>query len=413
MVLFAFSMEDQVEKYGAYVGIAAFFGLAVLSLLYFSQARELKRLREWAGRAPERAQDLEQRVVAQAAASVAGRRPGQAQPAQSTGTGTLTPPRRLAEMPAQTAAGATATAVGVAERTGTNGTGPVPALGPGGTVPAGRMNGSPEVEEEQAPEEPGETRAFDAAEAAAATGGAPPDAPASAPATPAPAGDEAGSAPAPAPVPRATPAQRVGVAPTPVPLRETQPSATPRTSGGGGRRPAAPAARRAPARSGGGRSAGTIALLVGLAVLILGGGAFVGSQLLGGDDTPTPPNEAAPPTTSSTGTGQSSDGGGTAATPPKGDTNVAVLNGTTFTGLAGRLADEIAGDGYARGVTQTNTRDQTIEQSVVFYADGYRNAARNVGKLLSIDQAEPLDSETAAVAPGANVVVLAGADQAP
>ena len=44
MVWFAFSMEDQVEKYGAYVGIAAFFGLAVLSLLYFSQARELKRL---------------------------------------------------------------------------------------------------------------------------------------------------------------------------------------------------------------------------------------------------------------------------------------------------------------------------------------------------------------------------------
>ena len=55
MIWFAFSMEDQVEKYGAYVGIAAFFGLAVLSLLYFSQARELKRLREWAGRAPERA----------------------------------------------------------------------------------------------------------------------------------------------------------------------------------------------------------------------------------------------------------------------------------------------------------------------------------------------------------------------
>jgi hypothetical protein len=415
MVLFAFSMEDQVEKYGAYVGIAAFFGLAVLSLLYFSQARELKRLREWAGRAPERAQELEQRVVAQAAASVAGgRRPDQAAAAQGTGTGALAPPRRLAEMPAQTAAGgATATAVGVAERTGTNGAGPVPALGPGGTVPAGRVNGSPEVAEEQAPEEPGETRAFDAAEAAAATGGPPPAAPA--PAGSAPAGDATASAPAPAPVPRATPAQRVGVAPKPAPLRETQPSATTRSSGGGGRRPAAPAARRAPARSGGGRSAGTIALLVGLAVLILGGGAFVGSQLLGGDDTPPPPNQAAPPSSTSTGTsgnGQSS-GGDTASTPPKAETNVAVLNGTTFTGLAGRLADEVAGDGYQRGTTQTNTRDQTIEQSVVFYADGYRNAARNVGKLLSIDQAEPLDSETAAVAPGANVVVLAGADQAP
>ena len=27
MVLFALSFQDQVEKYGAYVGIAAFFGL--------------------------------------------------------------------------------------------------------------------------------------------------------------------------------------------------------------------------------------------------------------------------------------------------------------------------------------------------------------------------------------------------
>ena len=40
--LFALSLADQVEKYGAYAGIAAFFGLAVLSLLYFAQAREVQ-----------------------------------------------------------------------------------------------------------------------------------------------------------------------------------------------------------------------------------------------------------------------------------------------------------------------------------------------------------------------------------
>ena len=66
MVVLAFSLQDQVEKYGAYVGLAAFLGLAVLALLYFAQARELKRLRDWAGRAPERARELEARVVAQA-----------------------------------------------------------------------------------------------------------------------------------------------------------------------------------------------------------------------------------------------------------------------------------------------------------------------------------------------------------
>src|SRR5881628_2354091 len=60
MVLLAFSLQDQVEKYGAYVGIAAFFGLAVLSLLYFAQAREVKRLREWAGRAPELGAEIEE-----------------------------------------------------------------------------------------------------------------------------------------------------------------------------------------------------------------------------------------------------------------------------------------------------------------------------------------------------------------
>ena len=46
MVPFAFSLQDQVETYGVYVGLAAFLGLAVLTLLYFAQARELKRLRD-------------------------------------------------------------------------------------------------------------------------------------------------------------------------------------------------------------------------------------------------------------------------------------------------------------------------------------------------------------------------------
>ena len=45
---------ELVERVGAYVGMAAFLGLAVLALLYFSQARDVRRLREWAGRAPER-----------------------------------------------------------------------------------------------------------------------------------------------------------------------------------------------------------------------------------------------------------------------------------------------------------------------------------------------------------------------
>src|SRR5215204_376973 len=136
MVWFALSFQDQVEKYGAYVGIAAFFGLALLSVLYFSQARELKRLREWAGRAPERARDLEQRVVAQATATVARRAPAMpAAPGKATGT--IVPARRLAEMPAPAEAASAAQATELVDKVedeepATNGAAPAAVPAPDG-----------------------------------------------------------------------------------------------------------------------------------------------------------------------------------------------------------------------------------------------------------------------------------------
>src|SRR5829696_1982232 len=227
MVLFALSFQDQVEKYGAYVGIAAFFGLAVLSLLYFSQSRELKRLREWAERAPDRARELEHRVVAQATATVARRPP--AMPG-APATGGIAPPRRLAEMPVAPAEAAAAAGVGQATELAdaveadpaTNGNvpAPVPAVGPGGSVPAGPLpvnGGAP----------PAEDAAEDQAAANGAAAPAEPAAPdgsdAAAPGETEPAGFPAaepepvpGEVP-PAPIPRATPAQRVGVNPRPAP----------------------------------------------------------------------------------------------------------------------------------------------------------------------------------------------------
>jgi LytR cell envelope-related transcriptional attenuator len=156
-----------------------------------------------------------------------------------------------------------------------------------------------------------------------------------------------------------------------------------------------------------GRSAGTIALFVGLAVLILGGGTLLISQL-SKDDTPPAPNRAAPPP------GATTTGGANASTETATETNVAVLNGTTYTGLAGQLADRVAQEGgFQRGATETNTRDQTIQTSTVLYADGSRAQARAVARLLSISDIKPIDSDTQALAPDADVVVLAGADQAP
>lgn len=44
-----------IDRLGAILGLAAFLGLAILGLLVIQQARDLRRLRRWAGQAPERA----------------------------------------------------------------------------------------------------------------------------------------------------------------------------------------------------------------------------------------------------------------------------------------------------------------------------------------------------------------------
>jgi len=61
-------MLDLIEKIGPFVGLAAFVGLAVLAFVIFQQSRDVRRLRDWAGRAPERAQEA---VAASLAASEA------------------------------------------------------------------------------------------------------------------------------------------------------------------------------------------------------------------------------------------------------------------------------------------------------------------------------------------------------
>lgn len=43
-----------IEQIGAFAGLAAFLGLALLALLSFTHGRDIRRLRDWAGSAPER-----------------------------------------------------------------------------------------------------------------------------------------------------------------------------------------------------------------------------------------------------------------------------------------------------------------------------------------------------------------------
>jgi len=56
-----------IKEIGAFAGLASFVGLAVLAMLAFSQARDIRRLREWAGSAPERDAERKESTSAVAA----------------------------------------------------------------------------------------------------------------------------------------------------------------------------------------------------------------------------------------------------------------------------------------------------------------------------------------------------------
>lgn len=56
-----------IEQIGAFAGLAAFLGLAVLALLSFTHGRDIRRLRDWAGSAPERDSERKEQTSAIAA----------------------------------------------------------------------------------------------------------------------------------------------------------------------------------------------------------------------------------------------------------------------------------------------------------------------------------------------------------
>ena len=88
---------DLIEDIGPILGIVAFLGFAILALLIVLQAREVRRLREWAGRAPERAAEADD--MTQAAAEERGEaepEPGRIQRARDRVAGAFGP--RWAEL---------------------------------------------------------------------------------------------------------------------------------------------------------------------------------------------------------------------------------------------------------------------------------------------------------------------------
>lgn len=89
---------------------------------------------------------------------------------------------------------------------------------------------------------------------------------------------------------------------------------------------------------------------------------------------------------------------------------VAVVNASPFPGLASNVAEEVEKAKFAIAGTTAST--DSIGESVVRYADGFKREAAAVARRLEIPKVKPFDAEAEAAANGAPVVVVVGEDLA-
>jgi hypothetical protein len=410
-LIVAASASSLAEQIGSYAGIASVIGLGILALLYFSQAREVRRLREWAGREPERAAELAQRVQTDPQRRIVAQPLAPATPAarqqqqQATATAALyasvgaTPPGVVAPAPAGQLARPAATpaagllpAPGAVPQPGVAGAVAPPASGGLGVAAAGA--------------------AAAGAAAAPSASGAPVVAP----------GSAATSTPAPAPASSPGPGAPAATAPSPL----GQPAATTAAAQRSGSLSAyangstgqdtreSAAARPGPLSldDDEGISGGRIALYVGggLAVVLV---AIVLMVVLTGGNGTQKPNDFGN-TPAQDATPKSTSGAGAASgltTAQRRATKVAVLNGTTQTGLARDVGDKIEKARFTLGSIGTNA-DQQIPTTIVAYKAGHQPAARAVAKIVGVPagSVQPADANASAAA-DADVVVTVGLDQ--
>jgi hypothetical protein len=388
-VPFALSVHHFISTVGADVGFASLIGLALLVLLFFSQARETSTLRSRADEVGLRIQELESEVAelaeqlaalpaeisVRAASPRAAAAFGAAQPGAPVAAGvgaTLLPPAAPA--------GVAAPALAAATRLIPDPVHPLPEYAAPATS-AANGNGSP-------------SRPVVAASAATM--------------------------------------QRSVQAPPAGTVRPV--GAPPRVGGGGGRPGRGPAAgqgrppgagqprpgtpsrppgaplRPAPRRSKGRMVLGGVIAVLALAaiavgVIVLSGGKGSSSQskssanaALTSHRTTTPATAVRPATVT-----------------------VSVLNGTDLQGLAGNVANQLAADGYKKGSTPTNASDQTHTSTIVAYmAAADRREALAVATSLKLSRStvqlvDPITKATvcppAQACPSA-VVVTVGQDLA-
>jgi hypothetical protein len=89
---------------------------------------------------------------------------------------------------------------------------------------------------------------------------------------------------------------------------------------------------------------------------------------------------------------------------------VAVLNGTSESGLAAKVGSDVESNGFGLGAI-TNT-DPGFGQTVVMYAPGERRAANKVARSLGVTAVQEIDRARSRAADDADVVVIAGEDRA-
>ena len=396
LAIAAISVSEQIEKYGAYAGLAAIVGLGVLSLLY-SRRRARSSDCARAGRAPERAAELEAawRPTPRAAprSRHCARRPPPDRPRPGLARGRdatrpRPPARRRPRPPSRLRPEARRQTQSRRPVAGTGAGAPTPV--PAATASAPAAGAAPT----QTPSPPAETVS------PGATNGAPTTPPKTPPPSEPVVGPRVPGRPPPTgPTPSASPSPSPpALLPAPAPARALR----------GG-----PPSRSVPLveePAGHRRPSGRVLGVLGGSLLVVAAVVGVLVLTLGGDDAPPPPNQVAETVADTTAAEPGRTQSSRQARIDRADTPVLVLNGTGVDGLARQVADRLGSTGYNAAVDNAQARDATL----IAYKDGAEAAAREIGRLLEVPSAQiqPMPQELTAQAGTNAVVVVMGGDKA-
>lgn len=393
---FALSVHHFISSVGADAGFAAFIAVALLVLLYFSQARETTTLRRRADEAGQRVQELEAELAALAdhvaalPAEISVRAAGPRAPAYA---GAPTPAPAGVDLPPAAPAGVGAPALAAATRLIPDPTRPVGQPQP---APVGLVNG-PVDEPTQIDSSPvvagGNGSSHRPVAASAATMQRPVQA------------RPGGPPRSPGGPPRGAQGRYAGGQGRP-PTSQGRPAGQPRSP---------MAMTYGPARPGVGRVFVVLAALLGVAAVVAG--VLVIKNINGASSKSKSASAAAAAAGSTTASRRTAP---VAAVNPR-TVTVAVLNGTNTNGLAGKVSAELDAVGYQKGYVGNFTPNQTQSSTLVQYMRGDKREASAVASSLKLParSVELLDSATQQIAcPPAQgpcksgVVVTVGSDLA-